>query len=34
MYISKYWGNYIGGGDDSLNLVEFLADQKKAKITL
>ena len=29
MYIKKYWGNYIGGSDDSLNLVDFLADQKK-----
>ena len=29
VYIKKYWGNYIGGSDDSLNLVDFLADQKK-----
>lgn len=29
MYIKKYWGNYIGGTDDSLNLVAFLADQQK-----
>ena len=34
MYIDKYWGNYIGGSDDSLNLVEFLADQKKEEISL
>ena len=34
MYIKKYWGNYIGGSDDSLNLVEFLADQNKEEITL
>ena len=34
MYIQKYWGNYIGGSDDSLNLVEFLADQNKEEITL
>ena len=27
MYIEKYWGNFIGGSDDSLNLVAFLADQ-------
>ena len=26
MYIKKYWGNYIGGTDDSLNLVAFLAE--------
>ena len=30
MYIKKYWGNFIGGSDDSLNLVAFLEDQKKA----
>ena len=34
MYIDKYWGNYIGGSDDSLNLVEFLADQNKEEISL
>ena len=34
MYIKKYWGNYIGGSDDSLTLVEFLVDQKKDEIPL
>ena len=34
MYIKKYWGNFIGGSDDSLNLVAFLVDQKKEKIPL
>ena len=34
MYIDKYWGNYLGGSDDSLNLVEFLADQNKEEISL
>ena len=34
MYIKKYWGNYIGGTDDSLNLVAFLADQQKDEISL
>ena len=34
MYIKKYWGNYIGGSDDSLNLLDFLADQKKEEIPL
>ncbi len=34
MYIKKYWGNYIGGSDDSLNLVAFLEDQKKEEIPL
>ena len=29
MYIGKYWGNFIGGSDDSLKLVAFLEDQKK-----
>ena len=32
MYIDKYWGNFIGGSDDSLNLVAFLEDQKKEEI--
>lgn len=34
MYIKKYWGNFIGGSDDSLNLVSFLEDQKKEEIAL
>ena len=34
MYIKKYWGNFIGGSDDSLNLVAFLKDQKKEEIPL
>ena len=34
MYIKKYWGNFIGGSDDSLNLVAFLEDQKKKEISL
>ena len=34
MHIDKYWGNYIGGSDDSLNLVAFLEDQKKEEIPL
>lgn len=35
MYISdKYWNNYIGDTDDSLTLVEYLADKNKDKITL
>ena len=34
MYISKYWGNFIGGSDDSLNLVAFLEDLKKEEIPL
>lgn len=34
MYIQKYWGNFIGGSDDSLNLVAFLVDQKKEEIPL
>ena len=34
MYIDKYWGNFIGGSDDSLNLIAFLADQKKEEIHL
>ena len=34
MYIKKYWGNFIGGSDDSLTLVAFLVDQKKEEIPL
>ncbi len=34
MYIDKYWGNFIGGSDDILNLVAFLEDQKKEEIPL
>ena len=34
MYIKKYRGNFIGGSDDSLNLVAFLVDQKKEEIPL
>ena len=34
MYIKKYWCNFIGGSDDSLNLVAFLEDQKKEEIPL
>ena len=34
MYISKYWGEFIGGSDDSLSLIEFLEDLNKEEITL
>lgn len=35
MYISdKYWNNYIGDTDDSLTLVEYLADKNKENISL
>ena len=34
MYIKKYWGNFIGGSDDSLTLVALLVDQKKEEIPL
>ena len=34
MYISKYWGDFIGGSDDSLSLVEFLEGLDKEEITL
>ena len=34
MYIEKYWGNYIGGTDDSLTLLDYLIDKKKTEITL
>ena len=34
MYITKYWGNFIGGTDDSLTLAELLAEMKKEEISV
>lgn len=34
MYIEKYWDNYIGGTDDSLTLLEYLAGKEKEEISL
>ena len=35
MYIAdKYWNNYIGDTDDSITLVEYLADKQKEEISL
>ena len=34
MYIAKYWGDFIGGSNDSLSLIEFLEDLNKEEITL
>lgn len=34
MYIEKYWGNYIGGTDDSMTLVDYLIEKQKPEITL
>lgn len=35
MYIAdKYWNNYIGDTDDSMTLVEYLADRQKEEISL
>lgn len=35
MYIAgRYWDNYIGGTDDSLTLVEYLASKQKEEIPL
>lgn len=34
MYIAdKYWNNYIGDTDDSLTLIEYLADKNKEEIS-
>ena len=33
MYIKKYWGNFIGGSDDSLNLMAFLWDANRKEGT-
>ena len=32
VYIDRYWGNYIGDADDSLNLVAFLADLEEGEL--
>lgn len=34
MYIEKYWGNYIGGTDDSLTLLKYLMEKQKDEISL
>ena len=34
MYIEKYWGNYIGGTDDSLTLLDYFVDKQKSEISL
>lgn len=34
MYIEKYWENYIGGTDDSMTLLDYLADKQKDEISL
>lgn len=34
MFIEKYWGNYIGGTDDSLTLLDYLIDKQKDEISL
>lgn len=35
MYIAdKYWNNYIGDTDDSLTLIEYLADKKKEEVSI
>lgn len=34
MHIEKYWGNYIGGTDDSLTLLDYLMDKQKSEIPL
>lgn len=34
MYIEKYWENYIGGTDDTMTLLDYLADKHKEEISL
>lgn len=34
MYIEKYWGDYLGGTDDSLTLLDYLLDKQKSTLTL
>ena len=34
MYIEKYWGNYVGGSDDSLTFLDYLAGKQKGEISI
>ena len=34
MSIEKYWGDYLGGTDDSLTLLDYLLDKQKSTLTL
>ena len=34
MYIEKYWGDYIGGTDDSMTLLEYLAAKEKSELAV
>lgn len=34
MSIKKYWGDYLGGTDDSLTLLDYLLDKRKSTLTL
>ncbi len=34
MYIEKWWGNYMGGSDDSLTLLDYLEEKGKDTYTL
>lgn len=34
MYIEKYWGDYIGGSDDSLTFLEYLVGKEKENISV
>ena len=31
LYIKKWWGNYIGGCDDSLLLLDYFGNQEQYK---
>ncbi len=34
MYIEKYWENYIGGTDDTMTLLDYLAGKEGAELSL
>ncbi len=34
MYIEKYWDNYIGGSDDSMTLLDYLAEKGQEELYL
>ena len=34
MYIEKYWDNYIGGSDDSMTLLDYIADKQQEELSV
>lgn len=34
LYIKKWWGNYVGGCDDSFLLLDYFGNQKQSSLEL